>query len=163
MYIIKKVIYSAMQYKFCQIMNPDFATEVRHLQYRSFKSCGFQCIRTCMWKIEKHFNYDKFHFHIFKYITCCIILSLRFVFTGIQTSSQLRRVYKWHRECFRLKLLYPWRVIGTWHLGRTLIYIWRYRVTWGYLLFVSCGERRLLEFILTISVPLHIFGSCSSL
>ena len=36
-----------MQYKFGQIMNPDFATELRHLQYRSFKSCGFQRIYVC--------------------------------------------------------------------------------------------------------------------
>ena len=86
-----------------------------------------------------------------------------FVFTGIQTSSQLHRVYKWHGECFRAKLLYPRRMVGAWYLGRTLIYIWRYRVTWGYLQFVSSGERGLLESILTISVPLNIFGNCSSL
>ena len=36
-----------MQCKFGQIMNPDFATEYRHLQYRSFTSCGFQRIHVC--------------------------------------------------------------------------------------------------------------------
>ena len=36
-----------MQYKFGQIMNPDIATELRHLQCRSFKSCGFQYIHVC--------------------------------------------------------------------------------------------------------------------
>ena len=34
-----------MQYKFGQIMNPDIATEFRHLQYRSFKSCVYMYVK----------------------------------------------------------------------------------------------------------------------
>ena len=52
-----------MQCEFGQIMNPDFATEYRHLQYRSFKSCGFQRIHVCE-REKKRLNYDKFHFQI---------------------------------------------------------------------------------------------------
>ena len=44
------MIYSAMQYKFGQIMNPDFATEYRKNLSpipKFFKPCGFQCIHVC--------------------------------------------------------------------------------------------------------------------
>ena len=137
MYIIKNILYFIQQ---CNksvvkywILISQLNIDRTHLQYRSFKIFWFSAYTCkCMWKREKHFNYDKFHFQISKYITCCITLSLRFVFAGVQT-WQLHRVYKWHGECLRLKLLYPWRAVGTCHLGRTLIYIWRYRVTWGYL------------------------------